>query len=569
MLRGFRGVVSGVLPCVLLALSAPSAASADRLPTRANQPPEVLELDYGGQLRIPAGALHHRVRVKVRYRDAPRTGSRSLGKAIEFKLVGPRGKRRLRKPVELTLPATAGRATKIRTYDRRRGRWRLVRTTFHPRRGVVTARLRHFSWYGDFFSAAGRLIESVGNQFAQAVGEGLGTRAGQAVCRPGGRRSNDLPAWVGSFSGVNSANDPVRACAQSEGEVLAIEIVNNRPYGIQIEFDAPVAWAWTEMGFSFRDIGVNNGIRVSTDGMYIPALSRGSVGIPRGSWTSANFVGRISRLAVIADLLDAALEQIGAASRYTRGSVVRDLIRLVGTDCSGAVLRVDLSDNAGDIARFITEQTQCVRTLMRLGYEKGKLDPARVDPKRYDTWLRAFYVVNKIKLGNRFAELLRDGGLGLYGGFGVQAKASAPVPAPPPPVGGQSTPPPQLGGQPPVTSSRRALTVDNRVTNGMGMREDTTPARLLTKPWVRCGARGCNINGTERGSGETYDAAICQTFGERTTNGHDSDASDDANPLRFESTRYYGVRLSNGVFGYVSETWIRAADRGGLGLPAC
>jgi hypothetical protein len=121
----------------------------------------------------------------------------------------------------------------------------------------------------------------------------------------------------------------------------------------------------------------------------------------------------------------------------------------------------------------------------------------------------------------------------------------------------------------PPAPPRRILTVDNRVTNGAGMREDSTPARLTTQPWVFCGSRGCNINGTERGSGGTYDAAVCQASGERTTNGNDHDASDDANPERFESTRYYGVRLADGTFGYVSEVWIRAADRGGFGLPAC
>lgn len=121
---------------------------------------------------------------------------------------------------------------------------------------------------------------------------------------------------------------------------------------------------------------------------------------------------------------------------------------------------------------------------------------------------------------------------------------------------------------PPVPTSR-VITVDNRVTNGLSMREDSTPVRLTTQPWVYCGSRGCNINGTERSSGGTYDAAVCQRTGERTTNGNDSSPADDNNPERFESTRYYGVRLSNGTFGYVSEVWIRAADRGGLGLPAC
>ena len=138
---------------------------------------------------------------------------------------------------------------------------------------------------------------------------------------------------------------------------------------------------------------------------------------------------------------------------------------------------------------------------------------------------------------------------------------------------GNEPPPPAATPTPtaptPTAPARRVITVDNRVTNGMGMREDTTPARLTTKPWIRCSTRGCNINGTERSSGGTYDAAVCQTTGERTTNGHDGSASDDANPERFESTRYYGVRLGNGTFGYVSEVWIRASDRGGLGLPGC
>ncbi len=131
----------------------------------------------------------------------------------------------------------------------------------------------------------------------------------------------------------------------------------------------------------------------------------------------------------------------------------------------------------------------------------------------------------------------------------------APPPPPPPP--------------PPPSDARRVITVDNRVTNGAGMREDPTPARLTTQPVTFCGRRGCNINGTERASGATYDAAICQTQGERTTNGDDGNPSDDNNAERYESTLYYGVRLSNGVFGYVSEVWIREADRHGLGLPAC
>jgi hypothetical protein len=128
------------------------------------------------------------------------------------------------------------------------------------------------------------------------------------------------------------------------------------------------------------------------------------------------------------------------------------------------------------------------------------------------------------------------------------------------------TPPPP---PPAAAALRKVVTVDNRVTNGGAMREDATPVRLQTEARILCGTRGCNIAGTERSSGGQYDAATCQREGERTTNGNDSDAADDANPERFESTRYYGVRLADGTFGYVSEVWVRATDRGGLDLPDC
>jgi hypothetical protein len=152
---------------------------------------------------------------------------------------------------------------------------------------------------------------------------------------------------------------------------------------------------------------------------------------------------------------------------------------------------------------------------------------------------------------------------------GTAPVVTPPIPVPSPTPTATPIPIATSTPQPPPPPPRRVITVDNRVTNGMGMREDSSPARLTTQPWVRCTSRGCNINGTERGSGGAYDAAVCQTTGERTTNGNDGSAADDANPELFSSTRYYGVRLGNGTFGYVSEVWIRAGDRGGLGLPGC
>lgn len=153
-----------------------------------------------------------------------------------------------------------------------------------------------------------------------------------------------------------------------------------------------------------------------------------------------------------------------------------------------------------------------------------------------------------------------------------------PPPAPPAPPAAPPAPPPppaqspveEQPTNPPPSPPRKVITVYNKLTNGSTqMREDPIPVRLTTKPWKYCTSRGCNINGTERATGGTYDAAVCQTTGDETTNGDNTDPIDDHNPNRYTSNRYYGVRLGNGTFGYVSEVWINSAHRGGLGLPAC
>lgn len=129
----------------------------------------------------------------------------------------------------------------------------------------------------------------------------------------------------------------------------------------------------------------------------------------------------------------------------------------------------------------------------------------------------------------------------------------APSPPPPPP------PPPGIG---------LALTVDNRVTNGPTQMREDVPAYLSTRPANYCKRDGCSLPGTERNSGGTYAPAVCTTIAVRTTNGHDGESNDDRNPGLFSSTRWYGIRL-NGSIAFISEVWINASQRGGLGLPNC
>ncbi len=117
----------------------------------------------------------------------------------------------------------------------------------------------------------------------------------------------------------------------------------------------------------------------------------------------------------------------------------------------------------------------------------------------------------------------------------------------------------------------KVIHVYNKVTSGAkAMRDDDKdPVFLASKRVAFCDERGCSIPGTHRETGQTYRSAVCRQKGERVTNGQDDSRDDNGNPELFSSRWYYGVRLSQNTFGYINETWVAPADRGGQGLPAC
>jgi transcriptional regulator with XRE-family HTH domain len=127
-------------------------------------------------------------------------------------------------------------------------------------------------------------------------------------------------------------------------------------------------------------------------------------------------------------------------------------------------------------------------------------------------------------------------------------------------------------GPPPATTSAAAgeeVVVHNVVTDGAtAMREDTR-AYLSTRPEIYCKSRGCAVEGGPEYRTSDHLTVSCQIAGDRTTNGDDSTTVDDANPGLYSSTLWYGVPLPDGGLGYLSEVWLAAAYRGGLGLPKC
>lgn len=114
---------------------------------------------------------------------------------------------------------------------------------------------------------------------------------------------------------------------------------------------------------------------------------------------------------------------------------------------------------------------------------------------------------------------------------------------------------------------RVTAVVDNRVTDGMDMREDT-PAYLSAVAENFCRNNGCDVPDTDLASGDEV-ILTCQTAGQRTTNGNDQDTADDANPGLHESRVWYYALIEDGGEGFIADSWLAAEFRGGLDLPLC
>jgi hypothetical protein len=114
----------------------------------------------------------------------------------------------------------------------------------------------------------------------------------------------------------------------------------------------------------------------------------------------------------------------------------------------------------------------------------------------------------------------------------------------------------------------RTVTIYNKVTSGLQMTEDPKPLRLFFSPKL-CTTRGCVLQGVELRTGNKIDV-VCQTEGQKTTNGDNTTRADDKNPQLVKNDPiWYGVRTTAGRLVYFSEVWAHPRDRGGLGLTDC
>lgn len=240
-----------------------------------------LDLGGGADLIIPPGAMKPGAVVSATYQGQPEgTWLNIAPTSAPVELISNppnaiHGLLTLEFPVPLSKATTGVNPAMqfgVSTYDASTKSWTPFLSTYDAARHMVVALIPHFSWWNPFSWDFDKLFATV----AQGFGQLVGTRAGQASC------SGAPPGWVASLAGItNDADIAIRSCAQSQNNILDVEMVNNRPYGQVMTYGSGVKWGWHESGSSAEDRALENFMNANMhpNELYLPPLSRASVGI--------------------------------------------------------------------------------------------------------------------------------------------------------------------------------------------------------------------------------------------------------------------------------------------------
>ena len=325
-----------------------------------------LDLGRGAVLIIPPGAMPPGTKVRATYGGEPLGNwnqMKPIAAPVELVSDPPNAIHGLL-TLEFPVPATPAGVDPadlygVSTFDPATQTWIPYTSTFDRARNKVVALIPHFSWWNPFsWDWVG-----IGARVNQGVGQVVGRRAGPPACTSG------PPAWVASLPGVSSdAAVAVRSCAQAQGDVLDVELVNNRPYGMVLQYGAPVKWGWHQDGDSAKEKALDKlaDALIGPNQLYLPPLGRASVGIFP---TSPNSVAQFKIGPNLASLY---VDFVDHAADYTLGEI---------PDVSGCVslLATFVNDRSpGAIRDNIVSAGDCLLESYTAQIASGALDTAKV-----------------------------------------------------------------------------------------------------------------------------------------------------------------------------------------------
>ena len=307
---GGSAAIAVVLTLALTSGLHGNAAAPDQAAAQPAAAVQTIALKGGEQLTVPAGAISGNAPVKAAYTtSAAYRGNTPASPEVTFTTTGRLvGKPLLSLKVGGALAnAAASGALHLAFRSSAPSGWTDYPVTYNAKSHIVTAALTHFStwkfWTWDW--------DSILAGISQTAGEWEGRRATSA---PDCSSGPATPSWYNTSAGIS--NEPglvVRACVKGHaGNVLDVEMVNNRPYGLILNYGgAAVQWGWHEdpksLIDSLRD-AIGDAAAHATGGLYLPPLSSASVGIMNlGNGTDHTFSITPTPATVLGDALDMTL----------------------------------------------------------------------------------------------------------------------------------------------------------------------------------------------------------------------------------------------------------------------
>jgi hypothetical protein len=158
------------------------------------------------------------------------------------------------------------------------GDWTPYPAIFNAETDTMVATLAHFSTWRFWTSGWATDFPKI----TKSISAWHGRHASDA---PDCNNGPKPPGWYQADVGMSNAPEPVvRGCVRGHaGGVLDIELVNNRPYGLILKYgSAAVKWAWHARPHTLADAlrdAIGDYAAHATGGLYLPPLSRASVGI--------------------------------------------------------------------------------------------------------------------------------------------------------------------------------------------------------------------------------------------------------------------------------------------------